>query len=376
MLSRESHPLAGCEENLEVHVMRKHWRQWMCFVAALALLPVAGPVSAADEGMDAGAVSLAEFSGFRSEIPGPFGPLAPELFSGRGPEDFIGDGGVFHARVDVPAVKVLKSGNLFLHVACLETERCHYPLVVSIELPDGACRSYIVTFREDERKVIDVMDELLSLGLSAEDNPEEASALAVHLISNFRFQVKTGHRPVPSTPQLDSAITEDVGELEELGFEDIPSNSSDQDLTESDFCCGNDHFLCPIYTEIPRSIRWPAWIRVLDRDRKYDTIYRYDEIMDLECYYPTTSVILHKTWEPSKTAGCHIEFKSGWNGPAGINECRCKAPEYIETRQESAYSCHILWYNVCGVVRLNEVGDAVGAADCKSGCGPYKYYRR
>lgn len=364
--------LAGCGENLEVHVMRKRWRQWMGFVVALALLPVAGPASAAEEDWNVETVSLAEFSGFRSEIPGPLGPLNAESFSNKGPDDFIGDGGVFQARFDVPVTKVLKSRDLFLHVACLETERCHYPLVVSVELPDGACRSYIVTFREDERKVIDVMDELRSLGLSAEDSPEEASALAVHLISNFRFQVKTGHRPVPSTPQLDSAITEDVGGLEELGFEEIPVKTDNRELTLWDFCCGSSRYIYPIYTEIPKSIRWPAWIKVLNID--YESCRQgYSETLELECYYPTTSVVLHKTWDPQKPARCHVEYNSNW---IGINVRWCKTPEFIETRQENAYSCHILWKNVCGVVNRDEVGDAVGAADCKSGCGPYKYYRR
>ena len=363
--------LTGCEENLEVHVMRKRWRQWMCFIIALALLPVAGPVSAADEGMDAGAVSLAEFSGFRSEIPGPFGPLAPELFSGRGPEDFIGDGGVFHARVDVPAAKVLKSGNLFLHVACLETERCHYPLVVSIELPDGACRSYIVTFREDERKVIDVMDELLSLGLSTEDNPEEASALAVHLISGFRFQAKIGRSSFPSTPQLDSATADAGNETEDLVFQTVMP-IVEKWSSEMNYCCDDDGWVAKysIYTEIPKSMRWPAWIRIFGKDRKWIGS-GYDETLELECYYPTPSITLHKTWEPSEPARCHIEFT--FDRP---NEHLCKTPEYIETRQQSAYSCHILWKNVCGVVNRDEVGDAVGAADCKYGCGPYKYYKR
>ncbi len=351
--------------------MKKRWRQWMCFIIALALLPVAGPASAAEEDWNVETVSLAEFSGFRSEIPGPFGPLAPELFSGKGPEDFIGDGGVFHARFDVPAAKIEKSRDLLLHVACLETERCHYPLVVSVELPDGACRSYIVTFREEEQKVIDVMDELRSLGLSAEDNPEEASALAVHLISNFRFKAKIGHGFVPSTPQLDSAVTEDGGELEELVFEEIQVNVSDREPDYMDFCCGWYWFL-PIYTELPGQARWPAWINILSKDHKeqYGNFHVREETLELVCYYPTKSVVLHKTWDPVKVARCRLE-SCGSLWLSG-----CKTPEYIETRQESAYSCHILWKNVCGVVNRDEVGDAVGAADCKSGCGPYKYYRR
>jgi len=373
LLSRESHPLAGCEENLEVHVMRKCWRQWMCFVAALALLPVAGPASAAEEDWNVEMVSLAEFSGFRSEIPGPFGPLAPELFSGRGPEDFIGDGGVFHARVDVPAAKVLKSGNLFLHVACLETERCHYPLVVSIELPDGACRSYIVTFREDERKVIDVMDELLSLGLSTEDNPEEASALAVHLISGFRFQAKIGRSSFPSTPQLDSATADAGNETEDLVFQTVMP-IVEKDADEMNYCCSDGGWVhkYPVYTEVPKTRRWPAWIRVIGKDRQYGS-NDYYETLELECFYPTRSVILHKTWAPSVPARCYVEFLGTWSHPW---DAACKTPPYIETRQQNTYLCHILWKNVCGVVHRDEVGDVIGAADCKYGCGPYKYYRR
>lgn len=352
--------------------MKKRWRWWMCFVIALVLLPVAGPVSAAEGDMDEGAVSLAEFSGFRSEIPGPFGPLAPELFSSKGPDDFIGDGGVFHARFDVPVTKVLKSADLFLHVSCLETEECHYPLVVSVELPGGACRSYIVTFREDERKVIDVMDELRSLDLSAEDSPDEVSALAVHLISNFRFQAKTGHRPVPSTPQLDSAITEDAGGMEELGFEQVPINANSRELTKMDFCCGNLWRIYPIYTEIPKSQRWPAWIKVLNKDHYESHQFLYYETLELVCYYPTSSNIYHITWEPQKTAQCRILH----NSSGSIDPPWCSTPEFIETRMQSAYTCHIKWYNVCGVVNRNEVGDAIGAADCKLYCGPYKYYQR